>query len=241
MQENRPRIGVTWVTPGEEVSDNYLKAVRNAGGEPVALLADAASWRAELAGIHGLLLTGGGDVSPERYGEMNRGKCAMVSAQRDELEFEALRFCTERGLPVLGICRGFQVINVGLGGRLVQDIDTEHVTEIAHPSDASTSPRQSRYHEIELLPGTLLASIAGTSGEVDVNSRHHQGVTSDMVASGLKVSAMAADGIVEGLEREGEPLLLAVQCHPERPGEALPLVPVFGALVERARAALPRS
>lgn len=237
MRENRPRIGVTWVTPGEAVSDNYLNAVRAAGGEAVALLAGAGSWQAEIAGLHGLLLTGGGDVSPESYGESNHGKCAMVSAHRDELELDALRHFTERGLPVLGICRGFQVINVGLGGKLVQDIDSEHPTEIAHPSDPSASPHPSRYHRIEILPGSLLATVVGASGEVRVNSRHHQGVTRDIVAPGLKVSAMAADGVVEGLEREGEPLLLAVQCHPERPGEAPPMVPVFRTLVERARAA----
>jgi len=225
-----PRIGVTWVTPDERKSHNYLNAVRQAGGEAVPLLPGVASWAKELEGIQGLLLTGGGDVHPGRYGEEYPGKCEMVDEQRDELELQALNFCREHGLPVLGICRGFQVINVALGGSLLQDLATDHPGALPHRAVQDIS----HSHPIRLLQDTVLAGVLGRDGEVRVNSRHHQGLTEKELAPGLKVSAVAPDGIVEGIELEGETFLIGIQCHPERPGEAEAAMPVFRALVERA-------
>src|SRR5512143_4038114 len=116
MAAGKPRIGVTWVKRGDPKSENYVRAVERAGAETVWLPRGVSSWGEQLAGIDGLLLTGGGDVSPERYGEPDSGKCELVDRQRDEAELEALDYCWELGLPILGICRGFQVINVALGG-----------------------------------------------------------------------------------------------------------------------------
>lgn len=218
------------MTPGEKKNDNYFNAVRLAGGEAVPLLAEAASWAEELEGLQGLLLTGGGDVHPGRYGQEYPGKCEMVDELRDELELRALSFCRERGLPVLGICRGFQVINVALGGSLLQDLATDHVGALPHRSVRDVS----QVHSIRLVPGTALAGILGRDGKIQVNSRHHQGLTERELAPGLKVSAVAPDGIVEGIESWDEPFLVGVQCHPERPGEAEAMEGVFAALVEQA-------
>jgi putative glutamine amidotransferase len=226
-----PLIGVTWVAPGDPKSDNYIEAIRRAGGRPVVLPKDVDSWAGELRDIQGILFTGGGDVHPGRYGQEYPGKCEQVDERRDDLELQALHFCRERGLPVLGICRGFQFINVALGGSLLQDVPTEHPGALPHQSIRNVS----QSHPIELLSGTRLAAILGHDGEIRVNSRHHQGLTEKELAPGLKVSARAPDGIVEGIEVEGEPFLIAVQCHPERPGEAEAMEGVFAALVERAR------
>jgi putative glutamine amidotransferase len=230
--EPRPRIGVTWVTRGHKKSDNYIEAVRRAGAEPVVLGEDPASWDGQLDRIDGLLLTGGGDIDPTLYGQQDSGKCELVKRTRDDLELGALRLCRERGLPVLGICRGFQLINVALGGSLMQDLATNCPGALAHRSDEQA---RSRYHSIRVLPDTALAAILGHNGEMQVNSRHHQGLTEGGIAPGLRVSAVAPDGIIEGIELDGDAFLVAVQCHPERPGEAPVMEPVFTALVERAR------
>ena len=232
MAKGGPRIGVTWVKRGDPISENYVRAVERAGAEAVWLSKGTGSWGEKLADIDGLLLTGGGDVSPERYGEPDGGKCELVDPQRDEAELEALDYCWELGLPILGICRGFQVINVALNGKLVQDIESGLSGALPHRSVEGVS----RNHNVDVLPGTVLEEILGRSGAVHVNSRHHQGVVRENLAPGLRVSAVATDGIVEGIEVSGERFVVGVQCHPERDGEADAMVPVFAALVERARA-----
>jgi putative glutamine amidotransferase len=226
-----PRVGVTWATPGERKSDNYIEAIRRAGGEPVILPVDVDSWAGELEGIHGLLLTGGGDVHPDRYAQEDRGTCDLVDERRDRLELEAIAYCRKQGLPILGICRGFQVINVALGGSLLQDVETERTGALPHRSERGVSQN----HSVQVRSRTQLARILRQDGEVAVNSRHHQGLSEQELAPGLTVNAMAPDGIVEGFELEGEPFLVGVQCHPERTGEAEAIVPVFDALVAAAR------
>lgn len=138
-----PRIGVTWVAPGERVSDNYLEAVRRAGSEPVPLPSESDCWEAELRDVDGLMLTGGVDVDPDLYGVEKRAECQPPDPVRDRRETEALRFALEQGLPVLGICRGFQFLNVYLGGTLLQDIPTERPEALTHhrPEGAERSRR----------------------------------------------------------------------------------------------------
>lgn len=216
---------------GDPKSENYVRAVERAGAEAVWLSKGATSWGEQLTTIDGLLLTGGGDVAPERYDDTDGGKNELVDRQRDEAELEAFDYCWELGLPVLGICRGFQVINVAMGGKLVQDVESDLTEALPHRSLNDVS----RKHTVDVLPDTLLAGILDRSGEMSVNSRHHQAVTREKLAPGLKASAIAPDGVVEGIEAEGDHFVVGVQCHPERDGEAEAMVPVFAALVEEAR------
>jgi putative glutamine amidotransferase len=219
-----PRIGVSWVQADQAATDPLVIAVTAAGGEPVPLLADAASWGEEIRTLHGLILNGGNAVDPHRYGQVNEGLCRTVIPRRDELEFEALRLCRERSLPVLGVCRGMQFLNVSLGGSMLQDLP---ITTVEHEAKGDASC----FHPIEVFPGTRLAAIAGVRQDLRVNSRHHQGLRVEHLAPGLRASAIAPDGVVESVEGPEEPFLVGIQFHPERPGEVPEMVGVFTMLV----------
>ena len=223
-----PLIGVSWIKAGQAAADHLVQAVRAAGGEPVPLFIEAPSWTAEIKTLHGLVLSGGNAVDPRRYGQVNEGLCRTVIPHRDELEFEAFQHCRERSLPVLGVCRGIQFLNVACGGSMLQDLP---ITTVEHEAVGDVS----RFHPIEVLRGTQLAAIAGPHKHLRVNSRHHQGMRAEHLAPGLRVSAMAPDGVVEGLEGASEAFLVGIQFHPERPGEVPEMVGIFNALVVRAR------
>jgi putative glutamine amidotransferase len=158
---------------------------------------------------------------------VNEGLCRTVIPHRDELELEAFEYCRGRGLPVLGVCRGLQFLNVSFGGSMLQHLG---ITSVEHEATDGIS----RFHLIEIVPGTRLAALAGARRSIRVNSRHHQGLLAEHVAPGLRASATAADGVVEGLEGEGESFLVGVQFHPERPGEVPELIGLFEALVAHA-------
>ncbi len=158
-----------------------------------------------------LLLGGGVDVDPARYGRPTLDNGTVeVDAERDALDFRLFEEARRTGVPVLGICRGLQVVNVALGGTLVQDIPSERPSPVVHARTQAEKTR--RDHRVEIAPGTRLALIAGAV-EASVNSRHHQAI--ETVAPGLCVSAVAPDGMPEAVESAGEPWLLAVQWHPE--------------------------
>ena len=191
------------------------------------LFAEAPSWTAEITTLHGLVLSGGNAVDPRRYGQVNEGLCRTIIPHRDELEFEAFQHCREHCLPVLGVCRGIQFLNVACGGSMLQDLSITTVEHEAHGEG-------SRFHPVEVFAGTRLAAIAGPHKHLRVNSRHHQGMRVEHLAPGLRVSALAPDGVVEGLEGAGEPFLLGIQFHPERPREVPEMVGVFDELVAQA-------
>ena len=222
-----PRIGVSWVAAGEAGTDLLLRAVEAAGGEAVPLPVSAASWTAEVRTLRGLVLSGGNAVDPRRYGQVNEGLCRTVIPHRDEMEFEALQYCRERGLPVLGVCRGMQFLNVSCGGSMLQDLC---ITTVEHEGKGEDSC----FHPIQVLPGTRLAVIAGAQAHLRVNSRHHQGLRSEHLAPGLRMSAIAPDGVVEGLEGIGEPFVVGIQFHPERAAEVPEMVGIFSELVAQA-------
>lgn len=219
----RPRIVLTVTVPtrhpeselAERKNRLYADAVRHAGGDPVLLDGSSSQVMREAAfgKMEGLVLTGGADVDPGRYGEGFAG-AVDVEPERDELEAAAWLVAETRGLPVLGLCRGMQELNVLMGGTLVQDVEGHRGPAYGH-GEALT-------HGITLVPGTRLATILdpeGTGTPLQVNSFHHQAVVPDRLAPGLRVAAIAGHSgieIVEGLEAPGDRFIVGVQCHPER-------------------------
>jgi putative glutamine amidotransferase len=190
----------------------YVTALENAGLIPLIVppLSNDRAAAAVLDSVSGLVLTGGEDVDPARYGEVRNEKVRNVNAARDATEAKLVLEAKARGIPVLAICRGIQMLNVALGGTLVQDIASQCKTDIAHDEDG---PRDSRSHEIVVEPGSLIAKAIGTE-RATVNSFHHQSVK--RVADGMRVTARSPDGIIEGLESTDEDWwVMAVQWHPE--------------------------
>jgi putative glutamine amidotransferase len=177
----------------EEKRGSYRNALLHAGIEPVENVTD-------LGGVDGLVLAGGTDVDPALYGAGREAETDEPDRVRDGLEGALLDEALERDLPVLGICRGLQILNVHLGGTLRQHIDGHKF------------PKVREVHGIAIAPGSRLEAILGTR-EYVVNSRHHQ--AADRVGAGLGVTATAPDGVVEALELAGKRFVLAVQWHPE--------------------------
>jgi putative glutamine amidotransferase len=219
-----PRIVVTTMVaatrnaPDDAARKNelYADGVRRHGG--VAVLIDATATAAErgaaFASMDGLLLTGGADLHPSRYGRADEGS-SSVELDRDALDSEAWEVAEERGVPVLGICRGFQAINVFAGGTLLQHVDGHAGPGWGHGPAAM--------HALRLVPGTRLASILadGTADGADpvVNSYHHQAVRASDLAHGLQAGAWAsseAGDLIEGFEAADGRFVVGVQCHPER-------------------------
>jgi putative glutamine amidotransferase len=189
--------------PGERLT-RYWERLREADLEPL----DCEPGRS-LDTCAGLLLTGGIDIDPARYGEVPDARVNEVSAERDEFEAGLLHLALQRDMPVLAICRGHQLLNVCLGGSLLQHIaggEHEAYQQEGYPS---------RMHRISVHADTKLAPILG-KGSLVVNSRHHQAVTPDRLAPGLCVAATEAGGIVEAVESVRHAWVIGVQWHPER-------------------------
>ena len=190
----------------------YADAVAHHGAEPVVLDARASSAErgAAFASMDGLLLSGGADLDPARYGQALAGS-VDIEPDRDELEAAAWSAALARSVPILGLCRGLQAINVFSGGSLLQHVG-EHVGAAWGHGAAAT-------HPLRVVPGTSLAAFVGTDAPLEVNSYHHQGIRPSDLARGLVASAWAdssAGSLVEGLERADGRFVVGVQCHPER-------------------------
>jgi putative glutamine amidotransferase len=194
--------------PGEYL-ENYWRRLREVGLEPL----DHSAAGKTLAGAHGLMLTGGIDVDPALYGEAPAPEVDNINRARDEFELGLLREALDRDLPVLAICRGHQLLNVALGGSLLQ-----HIESRAHEDDEQ---RLSAHHDVSIVEGTKLHAIYGRE-RLHVNSRHHQAVTPDRVAPGLTVSATTDNGLVEAMESNAHTWVVSVQWHPERPDLHIP-------------------
>jgi putative glutamine amidotransferase len=216
----KPRIGIT-TSPrrGADYYAPYRRAVENAGAEPVELQPGIES----LPDVDGLLLPGGWDVDPSYYGEKKDEKVGPIDPELDETELRMFKQARARELPVLGICRGQQVINVAMGGTLVQHLE-DH--------DVRGHGRSHLAHTIEVDPTSELGQAAGEH-KIRVNSFHHQAVKS--LAQGLHETAQGEDGTVEGVESD-DGLIVAVQCHPEELTTDLPWARrLFERFVARAR------
>jgi putative glutamine amidotransferase len=170
---------------------------------------DVETVREAVAACDGILLTGGGDVNPDLYGEAMREACGRVNPLRDELEMAAFAAAVELGRPVLAICRGIQLMNVALGGTLYQDIPTELDTNIMH---RQTEGRYEHSHYVTVVGGTPLDKLFGAE-RVQVNSFHHQAIRE--LGVGLAVMARADDGIIEAVYGTDSCYMRGYQWHPE--------------------------
>ncbi len=186
---------------------DYCDAIVRADGIPV-LLPPATDMLGAVEGLDGLVLSGGGDLDPASYAGESHDSVYMVDAGRDTGELALARFALDRQLPCLCICRGTQVLNVALGGTLITHLPERVGDGLAH----RVPPRRPAYHDVAIEPDSRLAAVVG-AGSMFVASWHHQAV--DVAAPRLRTVARAADSVVEALEAEDHPWLLAVQWHPE--------------------------
>lgn len=237
----RPTIGLTsywirasmphWTTDAVLVSQGYVEGVRLAGGRALVLPADPL-WATDpddvLDVLDGLLVVGGNDVAPELYGAERHPLTGVRHEQRDSVEFGLVARALARRMPVLGICRGMQVLNVVRGGTLDQHL-ADSVDVTPHRLDDDTFG----VHEVITVPGTTTARVVGE--RITVHSHHHQGVQT--VGEGLIVSAHAHDGVIEAIEDPRLPFCIGALWHPDvEPGDGG--APLFRALVETAAAAV---
>jgi len=196
-----------------EARQAYIDALVMAGATPILLppTSDEAAARRLLALCSGLMLIGGGDLEAHHYGQIDSGRLTFVSPERDRIELQYARWALVAGLPILGICRGIQTLNVAAGGTLIQDIPSDVGNRVNHA--VSYQAGEGYAHPVDLVSGTLLTRLVGKGGTLQVNSHHHQAVA--RVASGFVVSAVAPDGIIEAIELPSAGFVLGVQWHPE--------------------------
>lgn len=219
----QPRIGITcklaidaaWCPAVAGVRKGYVEAIVAAGGTPLLIppLVDAPTLRQIYELMDGILLSGGEDIDPARYGEAPHPKLGAVEPLRDAVELPLARWAVADGKPLLAICRGIQVLNVALGGSLYQDINSQCATMIDHEAGSIQQCWENLDHPINLDPGSRLAVLLGAT-ELEVNSLHHQALKH--IGQGLQVVGRAPDGIVEAVEVTGHPFGIGVQCHPEQ-------------------------
>jgi putative glutamine amidotransferase len=230
---SRPVIGITtylitarwswWEAEAALIPSAYVRAVERAGGRALLVPPEEEALDDTLDVLDGLILSGGSDLDPALYGAEPHPETSGVIPERDRAELALLKAALSRDMPVLAICRGSQMLNVAMGGNIVQ-----------HLPDVVGDDKHKRYtgvfsdHDVEVLPGTRLAGIVGD--RTPVKSHHHQGF--DRLGDGLRESARAEDGTVEALEDPERRFALGVLWHPEEGEDAA----LFGALVDEARA-----
>ena len=216
--------------------EDYRQAMLHVGAD-VRVVDSSMSIDDALSGAHGLLLTGGDDVEPARYGETADPSVTVEDAARDTFEFGLVAAARRQGLPVLAICRGIQVLNVASGGTLVQDVPSQVAGALEHKLAAPPHQSYELAHEVWLEKDSLLSRLMrerlSDTDSCDVNSRHHQAVKD--LAPGFRATATAPDGVIEAIEDPASPFCLGVQWHPEnfwRTGEFRPL---FEGFLDEAR------
>ncbi len=229
----RPVVGVSFAPEEcgyEEKESLYLEALDRAGAEPMPVRPGReAEVPALVRRAKGWVFTGGDDISPEYFGEEPHPALKTVVPARDRMDLLVARAVLAQGLPALGICLGIQLLNVAAGGTLHQDVPSDFAGALPHGSGAR--------HRVRIEPGTRLAELVGAP-EAEVNSFHHQSVK--RLGRGMRISARSTDGVVEALERDGEPFVVGVQWHPEREGcAAAASEGLFAAFVAAAAGRIP--
>ncbi len=245
MSPSLPLIGLsgtacahpTYHMPMAALGERYIQAIRAAGGMPVIIPPDTPpeAVPALMSRLDGLLLTGGGDIAPEHYGGHPHPTVYGIRPARDALEIALVTHAVRRRVPLLGICRGIQVLNVALGGTLYEDLAAQFPRALPHRRDAITE-RQLLTHTVHLKADSRLARLVGAT-DLSVNSLHHQGIRT--LAADLRAVGHAPDGLVEAVELPQHPFAIAVQWHPEwlydeDPSQAA----LFAGLVAAARQVL---
>jgi putative glutamine amidotransferase len=234
-----PIIGVTMGSSLSEyhypiltITEAYVQALIRAGGCPlmIPLGLPETALHDMLLKLDGILFSGGGDVQPERYGSEPHPLVREVNLDRDRLEIFLVQESIKNELPVLGICRGIQVINVALGGSLFEDILDQRPASIRH-SYFPEMPRDYLAHTVDIVPDSHLSQIIQKTN-ASVNSLHHQGIKE--LAPGLKATGYASDGLVEALEIPNYKFGLAVQWHPEWLPEEASMDAIFRELIRTA-------
>lgn len=214
----KPIIGLTTYIDDKSssklsfLSYSYVNSVVLAGGIPVLIpiIEDSDDISRYIDTVDGILFAGGEDISPLYFGENPIGKINNTSTRRDFLELELFKKAWERDMPIFGICRGVQLMNVALGGTLYQDIDSQFDGVLGHHPD--NIGRDELYHTVKIKEGSRLFSIFNTD-EIKVNSFHHQAIKD--LGKGLTVNAKSSEGIIEGVEAQDKRFAVGVQWHPE--------------------------
>jgi putative glutamine amidotransferase len=220
LQPIAGQVPLAWV-----MGQKYVRVLVAGGAVPwlVPLLSeDEATLRAIYDRLDGLFLTGGVDVDPSHYGEERLPLCGRTDPARDVTELTFVRWAIADHKPVLGVCRGLQIINVAAGGDLYQDVTAQHPQALKHdyfPIPGNGYTRDRLVHDVQVVPQSRLGKILGTE-QAAVNSMHHQGVKH--LAPGLRASATAPDGLIEGAEGANGQFLVGVQWHPEELAEHQP-------------------
>lgn len=196
-----------------QIPEKYAAAILQAGGLPVVLpLGYTFEQLSQMVGsLDGILLSGGGDIHPDRFHGIAHEKVADIVEQRDVQEDWLVKLSLEQQVPLLGICRGLQVMNVSLGGTLYTHIPDQFETEVEHATPKEL-PRDHPQHTVKLEPETKIHAALNLD-EFPVNSHHHQAIHS--LAPGLRITGRASDGLIEAIELPEEPFFLGVQWHPE--------------------------
>ena len=234
-----PLIGITiqksskdTANKNQYIMDSYIRAVLRAGGIPLLIPLGIPNRDLDilLQRLDGLLLSGGGDIDPQRYRAQPHPTLFSVDSERDRMEIQLVRYADKAKKPFLAICRGIQVLNVAMGGSLYVDLDSYYRNPIPHRYDSITQ-RDFLAHRVDLVEGSLLQQVLGTS-PFWVNSLHHQGLK--LVGKGLTASAYAPDQLVEGVELNEHPFGIGVQWHPESLPESPQTIQLFEAFIRAA-------
>lgn len=237
---DKVKVGISWAMPAEDAEEDedinaYVEAITVSGGEPVYMeqVMDLDSAMKALEAVDCVVMAGGEDVNPALYNEEMHDGCEEPYDERDTSDYWLLKAAIEKDIPVLATCRGMQMLNVVCGGTLYQDLFTEYETEIDH---RDPELEDFTYHTITVEAGTLLAdAMVDGYGEYEVNSWHHQGIKD--LGEGLKVTATAEDGMIEGIELVESSYVVGVQFHPEWHivEDTLDCVSVFEALMDASQ------